>query len=83
MRWNGDSYIAPDWRDADTYAYTQSLPRRAWAWEFLRRNPAYRRSAERALSRRPRKVAKLAAATVLLSAAPDCWESVTWGLLGF
>ena len=83
MRRNDDSLVSPDWRDARTYAYTQDLPRRAWAWEFLRRNPAYRRSAERAHSRRPPEVAKLTAATVLLSAAPDSWECATWGLLWF
>jgi len=32
----------PDWRRAETYNYTRDLPRRAWAWEFLRRNPAYK-----------------------------------------
>lgn len=32
----------PDWRRAETYAYTQSLTRVDWAWEFLRRNPAFR-----------------------------------------
>lgn len=33
----------PDWRRSETYDYTRSLPRRGWAWEFLRRNPDYRR----------------------------------------
>jgi hypothetical protein len=33
---------APDWRHAESYQYTTELPRLAWAWEFLRRNPKYR-----------------------------------------
>jgi hypothetical protein len=33
----------PDWRRGETYEYTRDLPRRGWAWEFLRRNPDYRR----------------------------------------
>lgn len=32
----------PDWRRPETYAYTETLTRRGWAWEFLRRNPAFR-----------------------------------------
>lgn len=31
----------PDWRRPDTYAYTETLTRIGWAWEFLRRNPAF------------------------------------------
>lgn len=31
-----------DWRDPASYDYTQPLSREGWAWEFLRRNPAYR-----------------------------------------
>lgn len=31
-----------DWRDPTSYAYTRDLTRDAWAWEFLRRSPAYR-----------------------------------------
>ena len=30
-----------DWREPDAYAYTASLNRDQWAWEFLRRNPEY------------------------------------------
>lgn len=32
----------PDWRRAETYAYTAALTRTGWAWEFLRRNPEFR-----------------------------------------
>lgn len=33
----------PDWRDVTAYAYTKDLTREGWAWEFLRRNPAFRK----------------------------------------
>ncbi len=33
----------PDWREAGAYAFTQSLNVAQWTWEFLRRNPDYRR----------------------------------------
>lgn len=32
-----------DWRDERSYDYTTGLTPREWAWEFLRRNPAFRR----------------------------------------
>ncbi|MCB1722230.1 MAG: hypothetical protein KDJ39_00870 [Gammaproteobacteria bacterium] len=31
-----------DWQRADDYAFTAHLDAAQWAWEFLRRNPAYR-----------------------------------------
>lgn len=31
-----------DWRDPESYRWMMALPRTAWAWEFLRRNPHYR-----------------------------------------
>jgi hypothetical protein len=31
-----------DWRRPEAYAYTTTLSRDQWAWEFLRRNPEYR-----------------------------------------
>jgi hypothetical protein len=34
----------PDWRRPETYAFTAHLTREQWAWEFLRRNPDYRRA---------------------------------------
>lgn len=38
-----ESSEKPDWRRSETYEYTRALPRRGWAWEFLRRNPDYQR----------------------------------------
>lgn len=31
----------PDWHQPDAYVYTLGLDAAQWAWEFLRRNPAY------------------------------------------
>ncbi|WP_352572089.1 DUF6499 domain-containing protein [Mesorhizobium sp. M0074] len=33
----------PDWRRHEAYHYARRLPRTAWAWEFLRRNPQFQR----------------------------------------
>ncbi|WP_420492389.1 transcriptional regulator domain-containing protein [Allomesorhizobium alhagi] len=33
----------PDWRHRQAYDYAGRLPRTAWAWEFLRRNPQFQR----------------------------------------
>lgn len=35
-----------DWRCPDQYTYLQGMDRAGWAWEWLRRNPDYRRDAE-------------------------------------
>ncbi|WP_222432760.1 transcriptional regulator domain-containing protein [Caenimonas sedimenti] len=35
----------PDWRDAGSYGLKPNAPLHHWAWEFLRRNSRYRRSA--------------------------------------
>jgi hypothetical protein len=32
----------PDWRNPDDYRFCEHLTAPQWAWEFLRRNPAYR-----------------------------------------
>ena len=39
--------LKPNWRDPRTYEYTLTLSRRGWAWEFLRRNPAFRQAARK------------------------------------
>ncbi|WP_394893328.1 transcriptional regulator domain-containing protein [Mesorhizobium sp. AaZ16] len=33
----------PDWHHDSAYDYVSRLPRTAWAWEFLRRNPKFQR----------------------------------------
>ncbi|WP_407941759.1 transcriptional regulator domain-containing protein [Mesorhizobium neociceri] len=32
-----------EWQDERSYDYTARLTLRGWAWEFLRRNPAFQR----------------------------------------
>jgi len=41
----------PDWRKAEDYHFPATFPRYRWAWEFLRRNPDYRKDWQAALSR--------------------------------
>ena len=36
------------WRDPAAYAFTDGLDDAGWAWEFLRRNPAFRAAAREA-----------------------------------
>jgi hypothetical protein len=33
-----------DWRRSEDYAYLDGIDRHEWAWEFLRRNPTYRKA---------------------------------------
>lgn len=33
----------PDWKDPGDYHFTQDLTSELWAWQFLRRNPEYRK----------------------------------------
>jgi predicted nucleic acid-binding protein len=42
---------APDWRSASDYAYVHELNRREFAWEYLRRNPSYKRDYRGAVHR--------------------------------
>lgn len=38
-----DGFALPDCRNATAYAGTMRLTRLGWAWEFLRRNPTFRK----------------------------------------
>jgi hypothetical protein len=41
----------PDWKDKDSYGFDpKTLSYRAFAWEFLRRNPSFQSESQRALS---------------------------------
>ena len=62
---------ASDWRNTDTYRWMSSLPRTGWAWEFLRRNPAYRSDYSRHLAG-PGTVSE-----------PEHLGALPWGLLRF
>lgn len=41
----------PDWRKPDDYHFPRNFPAYRWAWEFLRRNPDYRKDWSNVLSR--------------------------------
>lgn len=54
---------SPDWKDADSYEFNpETLPYREFAWEFLRRNPSFRKESQQAFlsnsSERERVAAK-------------------------
>ncbi|MDX8529092.1 DUF6499 domain-containing protein [Mesorhizobium sp. MSK_1335] len=66
----------PDWRDERSYDYTLELTRRGWAWEFLRRNPAFRHDLSHALER-ARSVDQRPSLDVIFSSA----DLSRWGLL--
>jgi hypothetical protein len=68
-----------DWRHGESYRYTSGLPRRGWAWEFLRRNPDYRRDAA-ALSTAVSMEARDAGLTVLTAGAARR-ALARWGVL--
>ncbi|WP_129793886.1 DNA -binding domain-containing protein [Sphingosinicella sp. CPCC 101087] len=52
----------PDWRDAAAYARLLRASRTGFAWEWLRRNPAYRRAAKAAAPVRTDRPATIVAA---------------------
>jgi transcriptional regulator len=77
----GESPSWPDWRDPASYEYTRDLTREGWAWEFLRRNPNYRKSWRDQLgpaTDRTKKTKARVAAPAAVSAA-----AAVWGLLSF
>ena len=39
-----------DWRNKAVYDYTNDLDLNGWAWEFLRRNPEYRKDWKKELN---------------------------------
>ena len=43
------SFVLPDCSDVEAYAKTKHLTRLGWAWEFLRRNPHFRKDLARVL----------------------------------
>jgi len=60
-----------DWRDPENYRWMASLPRTAWAWEFLRRNPKYGSDYASHLAGHP------------ADNEPDHLGALPWGLLRF
>lgn len=75
-----DSHSLPDWRDPANYAYTAHLTARGWAWEFLRRNPAFRALAQR--SPKP-TLERLGARLWLMSISGLAPELLDYGALAF
>ncbi|MCR4265838.1 transcriptional regulator domain-containing protein [Nitratireductor sp. ZSWI3] len=66
----------PDWRFRNTYGHTRRLTRRGWAWEFLRRNPAFRRDLMRALEH-----ARYAERRMDVDVITSSFNLAGWGLL--
>lgn len=62
---------AADWRDAAAYAQLLQADRSVFAWEWLRRDPAYRAATERAFER------------ASVSASGEGPEAERWGLHAF
>lgn len=60
-----------DWRDPENYRWMTSLPRTAWAWEFLRRNPKYGSDYASHVADHPP------------DNEPDHLSALPWGLLRF
>jgi hypothetical protein len=61
----------PNWRDPEAYTWMAGLPRTAWAWEFLRRNPDYRTAHDAHIT------------VALQSNEPEHQDALPWGLLRF
>ena len=74
-----DRLRLPDGLDAGAYSYTAGFGRRDWAWEFLRRNPAFRETMSGFSARvRSRRIAPNVTVYRLQSGAPSLAD---WGLL--
>ncbi|BCG82790.1 MULTISPECIES: transcriptional regulator domain-containing protein [unclassified Mesorhizobium] len=66
----------PDWQDEKSYRYTRYLTRRGWAWEFLRRNPAFQRDLRHALEQ-----AEIAERCFDIEVVRSSLDLTRWGLL--
>lgn len=72
-----DQYL-PDWQDVGAYDYCMRLTSRGWAWEFLRRNPAFQDDLEIVL--RSVTVSQVQSADVV-RLPTDGGDLTRWGLL--
>lgn len=72
----------PNWRDSASYEYTLSLSKLGWAWEFLRRNPNFRKSGRQQLQLEVATGKRGQAIRIIttLSSAPYLED---WGVLFF
>ncbi|WP_432284854.1 DUF6499 domain-containing protein [Aminobacter sp. BA135] len=66
----------PDWQDEKSYRYTRHLTRRGWAWEFLRRNPAFQRDCRLSLEQ-----AEFAERWFEVEVVRSSLDLTQWGLL--
>lgn len=66
----------PDWRDERSYDYTSGLTPREWAWEFLRRNPAFQRDLVAA-----RQQANTLSYRPILDVVASAGDLSRWGVL--
>jgi hypothetical protein len=75
----GDCLRMADGLDVGAYSNTAGFSRRDWAWEFLRRNPAFREAMSGFSDRvRSQRIAPNATVYRLQSGAPSLAD---WGLL--
>jgi hypothetical protein len=75
----GDRLRVAESLDAGAYGYTAGFSRRDWAWEFLRRNPAFRETMNGfSACVRSQRIAPNATVYRLQSGAPSLAD---WGLL--
>lgn len=64
----------PDWRNAADYVHLIDMPRPAFAWELLRRNPDYRRAARVAAPQHREE------GPILFASPPATRLAAPWGL---
>jgi len=74
-----------NWRDPKDYGFTKKLTSEGWAWEFLRRNPEYRKDWERELKiyvqkQRENPTEKLSVDDPWFGITPVEDSSLRWGL---
>jgi len=74
-----DLDASTDWQRRDSYHWTTQLPRRAWAWELLRRNADYR-AAWSALTPSLRAKRHISGIAAIKSSIPDA-NMDGWGLI--
>ncbi|MGE0333844.1 MAG: DUF6499 domain-containing protein [Gammaproteobacteria bacterium] len=67
-----------DWRCEDAYAYADVLPRRAWAWEFLRRDPHFRQTWSDVST--TARIETPSPNLTMITAGAELAEMVRWGL---
>ena len=73
----------PNWKDPDDYDSLKNLDSSQWAWEFLRRNPAYIKEWEmltEGLTKEQRREAPWSLLKAGLNISVSKWDGGRWGL---